>query len=244
MIGRIVWLASLLALALVTTFVQLDRQSEATPALAEIVPEPLRGYAQARIAGIAAEGDDAALALAETRRLVRRRPVPAENLTLLALAQTKAGDIEQAGLTVQIAAQRGWREPLAQEAVMRLALAAGDKPEAARRYTALFLRASTPNELLREVGPAVLEETGGPGQITLVDIISGTDRWNEMYLRRGVKVMSPSAFADVTEAAIGRGVRFDCGVLTQVLKALGQADAAAAERVRAAARGQCPGLAG
>lgn len=242
MIGRIASLGGLLALALLTTFLQLDRQSEITPALAAMVPEPLRGYAQVQIAGAAAESEDSALGLAEARRLVRRRPVPAEHLTLLALAQTRAGEVEQAGLTVQIAGQRGWREPLAQEAVLRLALEAGDKPEAARRYTALFLRGATPDALLREVGPAVLDETGGPGQQTLVDIISGTDRWNEMFLRRGVKVMSPMAFADVTVATIKRGVRFDCGVLTQTLKALGQADVQSASRVRTAASDQCPGL--
>ncbi|MFN4020355.1 MAG: hypothetical protein ACK4IC_07550 [Erythrobacter sp.] len=244
MIGRIAWLGGLLALALLTTFLQLDRQSETTPALAAMVPEPLRGYAQVPIADAAVKGGDRALGLAEARRLVRRRPVPAEHLTLLALAQTRAGDVEQAGLTVQIAAQRGWREPLAQEAVLRLALEAGDKPEAARRYTALFLRAATPDALLREVGPAVLEETGGPGQQTLVDIISATDRWNEMFLRRGVKVMSPPTFADITAATIERGVRYDCGVLTQTLKALGQADPNAASRVRTAAGGQCPDLGG
>ena len=242
MIGRIAWLAGLFALALLTTFVQIDRQSEATPALAALVPEPMRGYAQARIAGEAAEGDNPALALQEARRLVHRRPVPAEHLTLLALAQTKAGEVDQAGLTVQIAAQRGWREPLAQEAVLRLALAAGDKPEAARRYTALFLRASTPDALLRELGGEVLAETGGDGQRTLVDIISGTDRWNDLFLRRAVQVMPPAAFADVTVATIRRGTRFDCAALAQVLKGLGKADAGAAGRIAEAAAAQCPGL--
>jgi hypothetical protein len=59
---------------------------------------------------------------------------------LLAVAQAKAGNAEAAGLAIQIAGQRGWREPVAQEAVLRLALGAGNKPEAARRYAALFLR--------------------------------------------------------------------------------------------------------
>jgi hypothetical protein len=242
MIGRIIWFAALLGLALLTTFIELDRQSEATPMLAGLVPEPLRGYAQARVAGEAAEGDDAALALAEARRLVRRRPVPAEHLTLLALAQTKAGEVEQAGLTVQIAAQRGWREPLAQEAVLRLALEAGDKPEAARRYAALFLRPATPDELLRDLAPAVLDEPGGDGQRTLVDILSGTDRWHSVFLRRGAQVIPPSAFADIATATMKRGVRFDCGALAQAIKGTGQRDQAAAARLRSAAGDSCPAL--
>lgn len=243
MTGRILWLALLLALAGVTTMLQIDRQAEATPALAPLVPGPMRGYAQARIAAAAIERGDGAAALAEARRLVQRRPVPAEHLTLLAIAQNKAGQPEQAGLTIQMAAKRGWREPVAQEAVLRLALVAGDKPEAARRYAALFLRAATPNPLLVELGPAVLDETGGPGQSTLVDIISGTDRWHDAFLRRGVQVMPPAAFTDITLASMARGARFDCGVLRQSLKGLGQKDAAAAARLVAGSRSQCPDLA-
>lgn len=242
MIARILWLALLSALAGVTTMLQLDRQAELSPALAPLVPQPLRGYAQARIAATGIGAKDSAAALEEARRLVQRRPVPAEHLTLLAIAQAKAGMTDQAGLTIQIAAQRGWRDPLAQEAVLRLALAAGDKPEAARRYTALFLRSATPNALLQEVGPAVLEETDGPGQRTLVDIISGTDRWHDAFLRRGVQVIPPAAFADITLASMARGVRFNCGVIGQAIKDLGQKDVAAAQRIAVASGSQCPEL--
>ena len=128
--------------------------------------------------------------------------------------------------------------------MLRLALDAGDEPEAARRYAALFLRAATPNALLQELGPAVLAQTGGPGQRTLVDIISGTDRWHDTFLRRGVQVIPPAAFADITLASIKRGARFDCGILKQSLKALGQQDAATAERLVAGSRNLCPDLAG
>lgn len=244
MIGRVIWIGLLFALAVVTTMLQLDRQADATPALAPFVPAPMRGYAQPPVTLAATEGADSAAALEEARRLVRRRPIPAEHLTLLALAQTKAGMPEQAGLTIQIAAQRGWREPVAQEAVLRLALAAGDEPEAARRYAALFLRAATPDTLLQEIGPAVLTRTDGPGQRTLVDIISGTDRWHDTLLRRGVQVMPPAAFADITLAAIERGARFDCGILRQSVKGLQRQDAATAQRLVAGSRKLCPDLAG
>jgi hypothetical protein len=240
MIGRVAWVGSLIALALLVTFLQLDRQSAANPALAAMVPEPLRGYAQTSIAGRAVEGDDPALALAEARRLVRRRPIPSEHLTLLAIAQSEAGAAEQASVTIQIAGQRGWRDPLAQEAVLRLALAAGDKPEAARRFAALFLRASTSDELLRELAPGVLGDAEGAGRRTLVDIISATDRWNGTFLRRGVQVMPPATFAEIAAASMERGARFDCNALAQVLKGLKQSDATAATRLQAAARGQCP----
>lgn len=242
MIGRIIWFAALLVIAAVTTALQIDKQSEVVPALAPLVPPPLRNFAQTQIAAAAADGGDPAVALEEARKLVRRRPVPAEYLTLLAVAQTKAGQGEAAGLTIQIAGQRGWREPLAQESVLRLAVAAGDKPEAARRYAALFLNASTSDELLRELGPPVLAETDGPGQRTLVDIITGTERWNTVFLRRGSQVIAPEAMSDIVVATIARGTVFDCDALARTAKALGLRDQLAAKRVSDAGKSRCPAL--
>lgn len=82
---------------------------------------------------------------------MQRRPLPADNLVLLATGQAKEGKPDYAMLTIQIAGQRGWRDPIAQEAVLRLALAARDKPEAARRSVALFLQRQTPDALLEEL---------------------------------------------------------------------------------------------
>lgn len=227
MIGRIIWLAGLLAIAVVTIAVQLDRQAAMNPELARLVPGPFRAYSQTHLAAAASEGTDPARALEETRTLVRRRPVPAEHLSLLAVAQTKAGMEDAAVMSVQIAAQRGWREPLAQEAVLRMALAAGDRPEAARRYAALFLRAETPDELLREVGPEVLEDADGAGQRTLVDIVSGTDRWQSLFLRRGAQVMPPATFTRIVAATMAEGTRYDCAALSQAQWMLVQRDPAA-----------------
>ncbi|MCL9983465.1 MAG: hypothetical protein NBV60_09950 [Erythrobacter sp.] len=240
MIGRIIWLAGLAALAVLTTVPQIDKQSELVPALAPSVPGPLRNFAQTQIAARAAEGNDPAAAVAEARLLVQRRPVPAEYLTLLAVAQAKAGNVEAAGLAIQIAGQRGWREPVAQEAVLRLALGAGDKAEAARRYAALFLRQNTPDALLTEFGPAVLDEPGGPGQRTMVDIVAGGERWYERFLQRGPQVMPPAAFAAITADSIKRGAEFDCEALGQSIAALRPRDAAAAGQLAAAAAKRCP----
>ena len=240
MIRRFVWFGTLLAVAVITTFLQIDRQAALTPALTSMVPAAFRNFAQPIVAARATDGDDTAQALVEAQRLVRRRPIPAEHLTVLAVAQTRAGQAEQAGLTIQIAGQRGWREPLAQEAVLRLALAAGDKPEAARRYAALFLRASTPNDLLQALGSEVLDEANGPGRRTLTDIISGTDRWNSVFLRRGAQVMPLDAFSEIAVATIARGTRYDCDILAQTIKAVGQRDQQAAVRLISATRPQCP----
>lgn len=244
MIGRILWLAALAAIAVLTTGLQLDRSARSDPAIAPLIPGPLRNYAQVAIAQFAVNAGDAETALAETQTLVRRRPVPAEYLTLLAAGQAKAGQEEAALRTIQIAGQRGWRDPAAQEVVLRLALAAGDTAEAARRYSALFLREGTPDRLLQELGPPVLDEPDGPGQRTLVAIVVGGERWQTQFLRRGVRVMPPAAFAAITAQSMKKGAAFDCGRLAQTIRTLARRDAAAGEALAAAAgEGRCPQLA-
>jgi hypothetical protein len=242
MTGRIIWFAVLIGIALVTTALQFDLKSKSAPQLAALVPDPLRNYAQVQIARSAVAGNDPAIAVAETERLLRRRPIPSEYLTLLAAGQVKAGRTDQAAMTIQIAGQRGWRDPIAQEAVLRLALAAGDKPEAARRYAALFLRDRTPDALLKEVGPAVLDESGGLGQATMVAIIVGGDRWHSLFIRRGARVMPPAAFTAMVATSMDKGVRFDCPALDQAYRSIKQRDEAAAQQLQASAGGDCPKL--
>lgn len=148
-----------------------------------------------------------------------------------------------AQVTIQIAGQRGWREPVSQEVVMRLALAAGDEAEAARRYTALLLRKNPPIAVLQELGPAVLGEAGGPGQQTMIAIISEAERWNGTFLRRGFEVMPASAFAEVTAGSIAQGAQFNCTALAFAAKRLVRRDAEAGKKLVTAAARQCPGLA-
>lgn len=242
MIGRILWFAALTGIALVTTALQIDKQSERNGALAVIVPEPLRNFAQTQVTQNALSGKNAKAALAEAERLVRRRPVPAEYLTLLAAAQAKAGKAEQAALTVQIAGQRGWRDPAAQEAVLRLALSAGDKAEAGRRYTALFLNSQTPNAKLEELGRLVLEEPRGTAQQTMVSIIAGGARWHGAFLNRGPQVMPPAAFSAAVVDSLARGADFDCRDIAVSLTLLNGRDAEAAAGLRQALVARCPDL--
>jgi transposase InsO family protein len=244
MIGRIIWLAAPAAIAVLTAALQIDMQSRKMPALPNVVPEILRDQAQQRIARNAITGDDPAQALAEVEKLVRRRPIPAENLTLLALAQTRAGQDEAAVRSIQVAGRRGWREPAAQEAVLRLAIEAGDRPEAARRYAALFLRASTPDALLTALGPAVLDGPDRSGRDTLVAIVVGGERWHSTFLRRGAKVMPPAAFVAIASDSMARGVTFNCQELQVSSRALARRDQAGADNLRTAAQKRCPGLKG
>lgn len=240
MIGRIVWCASLAGIALLTAGLQLDVLAAETPSLVPFVPEPFRNVSQTAITRAALAGNDGGRALAEAQRLVQRRPVPARSLVLLTVAQAKAGKAEQAAKTIQVAAHRGWREPLAQEAMLRFALAAGDKAEAARRYAALFGRQATPDALLTELGPKVLGEPRGAGRSTFAGIIAGADRWHQMFLRRGSVVMPADAFVEIVATAANQGVRFDCGTLQNTVKGLRQRDAAAAAQLTPVVAERCP----
>jgi len=239
MILRIVWFAAILAIAAITAGVQLDRQTRRTPEIAPTVPEQFRSAAQLQIVTSAIEGDDPQYALAEAKRLVARRPMPSEHLTLLALASIKAGEAQIGTETIQYAARRGWRDPVAQEAMLRLAMAAGDMTEAALRYTALLLREETQDEVLVETAPAIFAETGGPGQQALIDTLVATDRWPSTFLRRGLRVMPPPAFADIATGSMAKGVRYDCRLLEQSVAALSRRDAAAGNRLAQAVSEQC-----
>lgn len=226
MIARLVWIATLAIVAVIIAGLQLDRQTRRTSAIAQGVPQLFRSAAQFPIAANALAGPDPVLALSEAEKLVSRRPMPAEHLRVLAQAQFAAGDYNQGTLTIQYAAQRGWRDPLAQESMLRLALSAGDKPEAARRYAALFLRRDTQDELLEKLGQQVLAEPEGAGRTTLVDIVSGGERWHNQFMNRGARVMPPDAFAEIVRSTIAQGARYDCGLLEQAGRVVSARDEA------------------
>lgn len=244
MIARASWFFILAVIATIIAGLQLDRQTRRTSSVAENVPIVFRSAAQFPIAARALAGPEPALALAEAKRLVRRRPLPAEHLRVLAQAQIAAGDYDQGTLTIQYAAQRGWRDPLAQQSMLELALSAGDKAEAAKRYTALFLRRDTQDILLVEFGPQVLAEQGGVGRATLAQIVAGADRWHNQFLNRGSRVLPPDAFAEIVATTIANGTRFDCASLQRAVQAVIQKDASVSETLIARANANCPGLSG
>jgi len=231
MIARATWYLAIMAIAVATAFLQLDRQTAVSPDLAVLVPEPFRSVSQARVAADSLSANDAALALEEAEKLVLRRPIPAQSLRLLALAQYQAGQLAEGSLSIQHAARRGWRDRMAQEAMARLALAAGDNAEAARRYTALLARQETPDALLEDLGGEIFARDDGTAIDTVADIVSGSDRWIDLFLRRGARVMPASAFSEVVVKSIAKGAVIDCATIRGLAAAMEQRDRAAASRL-------------
>ena len=138
MIGRWLFRAMLVLLAVVASAVQLDQQSGRDPALAPMVPEFVSGQAARARAGAAMRSGDGSTALAEARRQLALRPMPAEGLTLLALAAVSANDEDLALEALGAAGKRGWREPIAQLASGEAALQQGEHAIAAQRAVALL----------------------------------------------------------------------------------------------------------
>lgn len=239
MIGRAIWAILCVALALATLQLQLDRQAAREPQYAAFVTEPFRANAQFIRTARALNREDTDAALAEARRLIARRPVPAEHLTLLAGVYFQDEDIEPASLAIQYAAQRGWRDPIAQEARLRLALEAGDDAEAARRFVALMLNQGTDNMALRNLGEAVFAGPSADAENVLVELASETDRWHSVLLRRGPAVVPPRTMANVIVRSLDRGAMLECGSLEQTLRFIERRDAASTADLRQSIDQRC-----
>lgn len=219
---------------------QLDRQAARDPAYARYVLDPFRANAQLAIAASAVRGTDPETALSEARKLVARRPVPAEHLTLLAEAYSQNDAMEPAARTVQLAAQRGWRDPLAQQVRLGLALEAGDKAEAARRFVALLVLGKGDASDLAAVGSAIFADASPEAEGAVVDLLSGTDRWQNAFLRRGAATIPPDAFARILIASLARKAPLDCKTLAGLIPQLAPQDAALATQLQQASAARCP----
>lgn len=231
MIARFLWFASLIAIAGVTTGLQLDRQARKTPSLAYAVPEVFRSSAQRTIAAAAIETGDAELGLAQTRTLIKRRPMPARHLRLLAQAQFAAEDYEAGSVTIQYAAQRGWRDRLAQRSMLEIAIAVGDRPQAARRYAALFLNRNTDDAVLEELGQRALTDESEEEQAILAEIVLGGTRWHSRFLSRGARTMPPGAFVEIVEMSLAQDAVFECRMLQQAQRIVSRRDEQSGERM-------------
>ncbi|MDY7097220.1 MAG: hypothetical protein SXU28_03690 [Pseudomonadota bacterium] len=239
MIGRIVFYAALLAIAIVTAGLQMDRQTAASPQLAPAVPDVFRSIAQARIAANAVGSGNSQAALEEAEKLVMRRPVPSQSLRLLALAQYGAGDIQAGSYSIQIAAQRGWRDIAAQEAMLSLALAAGDKPEAVLRYVALLANDRASEEFMTQSGQSLFGSGDEVAIETLTEIAMDTERWRGGLVRKAGQFMPPPAFAEFVEQVAGRLDGSECEIFKRSAKRVGRSDKAASERIEAVIQKSC-----
>lgn len=204
--ARAVWAGLMVALALGAVGAQADRAVRRQPALAPVVPPMFRNFAQWQLTMSSVRSAPPATAMAEAKTLIERSPVPSESFTFLSVALIRNNDQQAGALAIQRAAQRGWRDPIAQRAMYDIALSAGDHAEAAHRLAALYglqdsqvpLKPMTDNLLKTPQGRTAMAEalvTGG--------------YWTRAFLRGAVSGFSPDIAATVN-AALRRGAEINC----------------------------------
>lgn len=132
------WLAGLGAIAVATVGYSLDRQARREPELARLVPAPFRNFAQEALVRRAVDAGDTTGTLTAAELLVSRRPMPGENLEMLALAALNARQDAQARQAIVTAAARGWRSPVPQLVVAASAFEIRSWDVAGDRLAALW----------------------------------------------------------------------------------------------------------
>ena len=192
---RVIWFGSIAMIAIVGLFAQLDRQSRYSPELSAAVPEAMRSFSQYHYAAAATTAaTDPDIALIEARRLLERRPMPAEHLSLLASAQGAAGRQVYGLQTIQSAARRGWRDTAAQSAMLRLAIVSDDGIEAARRLAAIWALAPS-DDVLSNVAPQVLARPDAMAEFAR--LLASSPRWESAVRQRGPRVLPEDQMSEL-----------------------------------------------
>ena len=215
MIGRIIWWSVLGALAVVTLFAQLDRSTRFSPMLTRLVPEAFAGFAAEREAQRAVLAQQPDAALAATRKLIARRPLPSEHLTLLAQAQVQTGAQEAAIASLEAATKRGWRDPLAQLAAVQAALVDGQHEAAALRLQALFATGALPDQA--QAALAALLETEG-GREAFAERLTTQARWPNNLINIAGLTIAPEHLAPTLALARDKGAQLNCYGLENIAK--------------------------
>lgn len=147
-----------------------------------------------------------AVALAEATRLIERSPLPAEHLSLLSIARERSGDRAGSALTIQRAAQRGWRDPIAQQVMFEIAMEAGDWAEATRRFAALISiqDAQVP---VKDMKQRLLATPAG--RQAMISALLGGGFWTRAFMASAVVDTSP-AMVETVSGALRGGFTIEC----------------------------------
>jgi len=235
MIGKIAWGIALAGLAAAGSFAQLDRQSRSNPALAALVPQPMRGFAAERLAEQAIAAKDVAGAAQAARTLILARPLPAEHLSLLSLSAALAKDEPRALAALEQATMRGWRDPMAQVVAGQAALMQGNHQAAAQRITALLSTGNQPDQAFAMLARLLADPAG---RTAFAKQIAARGRWQGDMLAPASAVVAPDDLARTIAEAHAEGGRLPCDRLASLAqKYVSEGQAASAQRFWP---GDCP----
>jgi hypothetical protein len=208
MMQRVLLWVLLAALAAIVVIVQIDRQAYHDPAAIAFSPPATSVVARQRMIELAlVSGHADAATLAASRRLVRWRPVPAHNLVLYAQSAQLAGEQDQLLPALEVAALRGWREPLLQVMAGRAALLSGDADGAANRIAALIATGAVPAE--RRLLLAELMQQA-PGRAALARLFARPGYYSPRLWGSLTESGSPQQVLDIARRARQAGIVLDC----------------------------------
>lgn len=202
-----------LVLAALVTFVQIDQQSRLTPQYAPLVPDVFSGNAARERSKLALQLGASEVALAEARTQVSLRPMPAESLTILALASLQAGDPETGAKALEAASRRGWREPVSQLASGRGALEQGAYEIASQRAVALLSTGNLTDAALGMVAELVALPEGREAMATRM---ASFGRWQGNTLTQAADFADPEDWAATITLAVGKGADLPCDQLQRL----------------------------
>lgn len=210
---KLTWWVALAALAIVTTFAQLDRQARYDPQFALLAPAAMGGFALEQRAAMAIEARRAAQALQSSRDLVAARPMAAGHLAKLATAAALAGDEELATRALEAAASRGWREPLSNYASTTAAIQLGEHDVAAQRLNALLATGE-----LRDRTPALLARliSTEDGREAFARRFAAPGRWQENTLTLVAQTAPPGDLAAMLARAHQLGGTLPCARIARL----------------------------
>lgn len=205
------WGITLVAVAWAAIGLSLDLASVNAPELASGVPGPFQGEATRRQAFAAIEQGRAETALERATANLAADPAPAESLSLLALAAGISATPEGNALSskaITLAAQRGWRDPVAQLAAYNAAVQSGQMEFASQRLDAIF-RVGVIEREMRMTALAQLA-SDPEGREQLAKRLSETRNWTREFLTDSFNVMAADNIANVVVRTMANHGSFDC----------------------------------
>ncbi len=201
--------------AIIVAGAQLDREVRARPALAPFVPAPFRSFAQADIVEQAlARGTDPAILYPEARRLLLRRPIASENLTLFGLSAMRAGDQQRALQAFSLAASRGWHGDIPQYMALVDAARGERWNDAALRLRALLQTQAGD----RIIGQALMPFMTSPaGRSALAQFLADNREFQYPLLAIARTPLAPGEFRALILHLTRHRAKIDCDALQKLV---------------------------
>lgn len=217
----LIWTVALLVVAWATVGTEVDFAVQRRPQLADSVPDRFRNFAEAVEARNAILANNGPAAAAKATELLSRRPIPAENLSLLASSEmlqksNRVGPILQAGVT------RGWRDMLLQLAALDGALQTRNWDVAIQRLTALRTM-RRPKEYIDPVVEQIVQNPNG--RRAYAAFLKGSPVETKGFIRGGLNFLDSATYTDVILMALKDGANFDCDQMSDATTLLLQKNA-------------------